>query len=184
MNIGHFLSLMVKDNSSPRVLLLRLAPIAIGFALIIGWGLHDRSQMPASVPVAEIQRRALPMQDVGVITLGTPVSGTLEPDERQAWTLTGTKGQRFAVTLGGGWNSHLALYMPDGIQTLTQDGFSGGNGVALIDGVTLPADGAYKIVVSGEQGGAGSYELRLTEAAAARPGTLRQVGDGGLLIVR
>ena len=62
----------------------------------------------------------------------------------------------------------------------------GGSGQGLIAGVTLPVDGTYRIVVSGEKGGAGNYELTVTEAPPSKPGTLITVGPGDapILITR
>jgi hypothetical protein len=76
--------------------------------------------------------------------------------------------------------------MPDNGRDLTEDGFSGGNGQGLIDAVTLPADGTYRIVVSGENGGAGNYELIVNEAPPRSPGTITTVGPGDapILITR
>lgn len=129
-----------------------------------------------TAPLAEIV-------DVGAISVGAVVQGTLGSNERQAWTLAGSKGQRIAVALFSAWDNSVAIVMPDSIRELTADGFSGGNGQGRIDGVTLPADGTYRIVVRGENGGAGNYELTVGEAPPAKPGTIITVGPGDAPVV-
>lgn len=127
-----------------------------------------------------------PIVDVGSLSIGSVVQGTLGVDERQGWTLAATKGQRIAVGLYSAWDNSVSVEMPDNGRELTEDGFSGGNGQGLIDAVTLPVDGTYRIVVSGENGGAGNYELIVHEAPPRSPGTITTVGPGDapILITR
>lgn len=179
--LNNLLRPILKDNPSPRILLLRLSPILFGLFVIVPWAIYARSQMPPTDQYGN--PLPSPVQDIGILQQ-EPVSGTLAAGERHGWKLSGTKGQRIAVTLGTDWDSHLALKSPDGIRTLTQDGFSAGNGRAWIDGVTLPEDGMYTIVVSGENGGAGAYELALTEAKPPQAPVMYTVGADGVLVVR
>jgi hypothetical protein len=68
--------------------------------------------------------------------------------------------------------------MPDGIQTLRRDGYSAGDGWALIDGVTLPDDGIYRIVLSGENGEAREFRLVVTESIKRpQPSVPQKVGN-------
>ena len=124
--------------------------------------------------------------DVGAVSVGAVVQGTLDVNGRQAWTLTASEGDRIAVALFSAWDNSVSVVRPDNGWELIKDGFSGGNGQGLIDGVTLPVDGIYRIVVSGENGGAGNYELTVNEAPPRRPGTITTVGPGDapILITR
>lgn len=124
--------------------------------------------------------------DVGAISIGAVVQGTLDVNGRQAWTLAATAGQRIAVGLYSAWDNSVSVMMPDSGRELTEDGFSGGNGQGLITGLTLPVDGTYSIVVTGENGGAGNYELAVTEVPPPKPGTMTRVGPGDapILITR
>jgi hypothetical protein len=119
-----------------------------------------------------------PIVTVGSLSVGSVVQGTLGADERQGWALVGTKGQRIAVGLYSAWDNSVSVELPDNGRELTENGFSGGNGQGLITGVTLPMDGTYRIVVRGENGGAGNYELAITEAPPSKPGTMITVGPG------
>ncbi len=157
---------LVKDNPSPRILLLRISPILFALFVILPWAIYHRSQQPPTdkygLPLPA------PIEEMGSVQRDQPGTGLLAEGQRHGWRLDGVKGQRFAITLNADWDSYLALYMPDGIQKLTQDGFSAGNGRAWIDGVTLPRDGTYTIEVRGENGGAGAYRLELTDAKPAQ----------------
>jgi hypothetical protein len=173
---------LVQDNPPPRILLLRISPLLVGLFVIFPGAIYLRSQQPPTdkygLPLP------MPIEEIGAVRQGQPGNGVLAEGQRHGWRLDGEKGQRFAITLGADWDSHLALYMPDGIQTLTQDGFSAGNGRAWIDGVTLPVDGAYMIVVSGENGGAGGYRIELTDAKPAQAPIMLTVGSDGLLVTQ
>lgn len=127
---------------------------------------------------AEANRPPAAITDIGSIAVGDIVQGTLATGERQGWALTTTKGQRIAVAAFSAWDNSVAIVRPDSELVWLQDGFSGGNGQGLIDGTTLPADGTYRIVVSGENGEAGNYELHVSEAPPAKPGTIISVGPG------
>ena len=119
-----------------------------------------------------------PIIEIGPVFIDVPAQGTLGVDERQAWTFTGRKDQRVAIAVYGAWDSYVTLLMPEGTQSLAQDGFSGGYGQALISGVTLPVDGTYRIVVHGENREAGNYELHVAKAAPAAPAIYWKVGPG------
>lgn len=150
--------------------------------VLVGLGRCHRAQQ------SRPERPAPPaaIVDVGAVSLGAVVQGTLDVNAREAWTLAATKGQRIAVALYSAWDNSVSVIMPDSGRELTEDGFSGGYGQGLITGVTLPVDGTYRIVVSGEQGGAGNYELTVNEAPPAVPGTMTKVGPGDapILITR
>ena len=132
---------------------------------------RERTATNQSVPLA-------PIIEIGPVSVGVPAQGTLDVGQRQGWTLTGRKDQRVAIAVYGAWDSYVTLLMPEGTQSLAQDGFSGGYGQALISGVTLPMDGTYRIIVSGENGGAGNYELQVGKGAPAKPAIYWKVGPG------
>jgi hypothetical protein len=136
--------------------------------------MQPRPETPA--PPAEIV-------DVGTVSVGAIVQGTLDINGREAWTLVGSEGDRIAVALFSAWDNSVSIVRPDSGWELIEDGFSGGNGQGLIDGVTLPVDGIYRIVVSGENGGAGNYELTVNKAPPRSPGTITTVGPGDAPIV-
>ena len=165
---------------------LQMAFGAFVFLGLIATGLGRCNRAQQADARAELQKPLADIVVVGSISVGTLVQGTLEAGEREAWTLTGTKGQRIAVALFSAWDNSVAVLRPDSEWNLVEDGFSGGNGQGLIDGTTLPADGSYRIVVRGENGGAGNYELTVTEAPPATPGTITTVGPGDapILITR
>lgn len=178
--LNNFLRPLLRDKPPPRIMLLRLSPILFGLLFILPLAIFIRGQQPPSAVSGTHVTAPIEAQDT--IKPGQTGIGNLAMGEQHGWSIHGTKGQRLAVTLNADWDSHLAFYMPDGVQTLTTDGFSAGNGRAWIDGVTLPLDGTYTIVVSGENGGGGAYQLRLSEPDPAQPPIVHKVGTDGVLI--
>lgn len=146
-------------------------------------GRCNRAMQSANATATQRATAPADIIDVGAVSIGTVARGALDRDARVAWTFAGAKGQRIAVALFSAWDNSVAVVMPDSTRELTHDGFSGGNGQGRIDGVTLPVDGTYRIVVSGENGGAGNYELTVNEAPPAKPGTMTSVGAGDAPIV-
>jgi len=178
--LNNLIKPLTKDNPSPRIFLLRVSPILFGLFVILPVALYFRSQRPPTdewgLPLPA------PIEELGSVQRDHAGEGVLAVGQRHGWTVDGGKGERFAIALDADWDSHLALYMPDGIQKLTQDGYSAGDGRAWIDGVTLPVDGVYQIVVSGENGGAGDYRLALTDAKPALEPIMLKVGSDGVLV--
>ena len=156
--------------------------MAIGIIMMAGalLGAVAKCHRHQSTNAAATNRAVVPaaIVDVGAVSIGAVVQGALDVNGRQAWTLAATKGQRIAVGLYSAWDNSVSVVMPESDRELTEDGFSGGHGQGLITGVTLPVEGTYRIVVSGENGGAGNYELTVTEAPPAKPGTISTVGPG------
>lgn len=184
--INNLLRAIQRDNPAPRVVMLRLAPLVIGLPLIMTlWAIYGRDPLPPSGIRGDTNALPVPV-DVGAVSVGSLVQGALSVNERHAWTLAATKGQRISVAAFSAWDNSVSVIMPDSGPELMEDGFSGGNGQGRIAGVTLPVEGTYRIVVSGEKGGAGNYELVVSEAPPATSGTLTKVGpsDGPLLITR
>ena len=164
--------------------------VAIGIIMVVGalLGAVGKCSRHQSTDASVTNQAAPPaaIVDVGAVSIGAIVQGTLGDNERQAWTLAAAKGQRIAVALFSAWDNSVSVVMPDSTRELTEDGFSGGYDQGLITGVTLPVEGTYRIVVSGEKGGAGNYELSVTVAPPATPGTVTTVGPGDapILITR
>jgi hypothetical protein len=172
-------------EKTPRLRLVVGLLIAAGLVVTMV-GRCNRALQPRTSTITNQAAPLTPVVDVGAVSVGAIVRGTLDVNGRQAWTLVATKGQRIAVALFSAWDNSVSVVMPDSDRELTEDGFSGGNGQGLIDAVTLPVDGTYRIVVSGENGGAGNYELTVNEAPPRSLGTITTVGPGDapILITR
>ena len=164
------------DASKPLHVLIFMV-ICAGL-ILVAVGRCSRAISPRQPSTTYQSAQLQPIVTVGSVSVGSVVQGTLGADERQGWTLVGARGQRIAVGLYSAWDNSVSVETPDNGRELTEDGFSGGNGQGLITGVTLPVDGTYSIVVSGENGGAGNYELAVTEAPPPKPGTMTRVGPG------
>ncbi|UJW85792.1 hypothetical protein [Devosia sp. SL43] len=172
------------DASRPLHVVIFIVMVA--GLVVVAVGRCSRAMNPRPPSTTYQSAPLQPIVDVGSVSIGSVVQGTLGVDQRQGWTLAATKGQRIAVGLYSAWDNSVSVTMPDSGRELTEDGFSGGNGQGLITGVTLPVDGTYLIVVRGEKGGAGNYELAVTEAPPSKPGTITTVGPGDapILITR
>ena len=151
--ISRSLRLIAYGRTPREKIINAIGVVVILVVVTVVVSMQKRTQEAANAPPLRIE--------MATIAVGTEVHGQLTVGEEHVWQVSGTKGQRIAIELFTAWDSLLLLLMPDGIQTLTRDGFSGGNGRALIDGVTLPQDGIYRIVVSGENGEAGVYQLAI-----------------------
>ncbi|MDO9415555.1 PPC domain-containing protein [Pararhizobium sp.] len=156
---------------SPVDLAVRAVGVATIIVVVTVWGIkYNRSQAAKNSPPV--------VSDEGSILSGTPKAGTLLPGQQMAWEFAGSKGQHIAVAVVGNWDSVLELYRPGGIRLLTRDDNSGADGQALIDGVTLPDDGVYRIVVSGRKGEAGVFKLFITDSEKRpQPAILQKVGN-------
>lgn len=156
---------------SPTDLVVRAAVVVTIVVVVTIWGVsYKNSQAEKNNPPTVVEADS--------IAIGAPQAGKLLIGQQQAWEFSGSKGQRIVIAIDGNWDSLLALYMPGGIKLLTRDGYSAGGGRALIDSVTLPEDGIYRIVLSGENGGGGQFQLTVTESITVpQPSVLKKVGN-------
>ncbi|MBC7872297.1 MAG: TIR domain-containing protein [Chitinophagaceae bacterium] len=88
----------------------------------------------------------------------------------QIWEYSGEAGDVVTVALTADWDSTLTLYAPDGELLDFNDDSPLGGVNSLINGVTLPTDGTYRIEVRGYTDAiGGAYILVLTQGAIALP---------------
>ncbi|MEI7988349.1 MAG: PA14 domain-containing protein [Chloroflexota bacterium] len=104
--------------------------------------------------------------DNRTISSGQTLSGTINPaSDNDTYYFDASSGQKATIAMrnsGSSLDSYLLLYKPDGSQ-LTYDDDSGGNRDSLINSVSLPASGRYRIIAwSYNNGSAGGYTLSLT----------------------
>ena len=113
---------------------------------------------------------------VGQIMLGQAMSGQLSlGDARlsdnsvyQAWTYVGTRGQRIQIDVTSSAFDAYAMLEDASSKVLIHDDDSGGGTNARIV-FTLPAAGAYRIVVNTyRQGAYGPYTLTVREVAGGK----------------
>jgi hypothetical protein len=95
---------------------------------------------------------------------GETVTDTLTVETpRRYWRFDGEAGDRVEISMTGlddFQDTVLELYAPDG-RLLAQDDDSGPMRSALIEGLTLPEDGVYRLVAQGFTGQLGAYRLTL-----------------------
>jgi len=113
---------------------------------------------------------------VGQIMMGQSVSGQLSlgdprlPDNSvyQAWTYIGARGQRIRIDVTSSAFDAYAILQDASNKALSHDDDSGGGTDARIV-FTLPAAGAYRIVVNTyRQGAYGPYTLTVREVAGGK----------------
>ena len=160
-----------------------LAVVVVTFVVV---GQMKRAKDEANAPPVRVE--------MGTLVKATGVSGTLGAREEHVWGFAGERGGRISVELFGSWDRQLMVMLPNGFQMVALDAAAAGSGPAIIDSIFLSTDGTYGIIVSGEDGGAGAYDLvvrKLTAPATQAapgiaPGIMTKVGDGGcpLLITR
>ena len=110
--------------------------------------------------------------------LGAELSGSLDATDCRAWerggprqdlyAFAGKRGQPLTAVMKavGFYDSHLALFDPDG-EKIFEDDDSAGSGDAMISGLVLPKTGLYTIAASGYPGASGAYQLRLSGSAGS-----------------
>jgi YD repeat-containing protein len=117
----------------------------------------------------------VPPDASATITPGGPsvTLTTTTPGQNARFTFTGTAGRR--ISLGGGWSAGWAaasIINPDGTNLINP---SSGSGGIYFDVTTLPATGAYTILIDPENANTGNITLTLYDvpadpAAAITPG--------------
>ena len=104
-----------------------------------------------------------PEANAGSIEIGQTIEQTLDAGAEDEWTFTGRAGQQISVTIQAEFDTVLTLRDADGNEVAFDD--DSGEGLnSLLEGVILPNDGTYTIVVgsfAGRSGGA--YTLTLIE---------------------
>ncbi|MCK6479239.1 MAG: VCBS repeat-containing protein [Planctomycetaceae bacterium] len=92
----------------------------------------------------------------------TAISSSSDTDE---FLFDGVEGGRLSVSVkrtSGGLDPVLSLRDANGTSVPLGDDLSLSDGVATLSGFRLPATGGYVIVVSGDDGSTGGYQLKLT----------------------
>ncbi|HRN68526.1 MAG TPA: pre-peptidase C-terminal domain-containing protein [Promineifilum sp.] len=105
--------------------------------------------------------------DNRVLESGKTASGKIIPAyDIDSYFFQGVEGTRATIRMdkkGGSLDSYLYLYDPDNVLIAANDD-SGGNGNALIDWVTLPTSGAYRVEARSYAGNSsGAYKIRLDQ---------------------
>ncbi|WP_422928452.1 beta strand repeat-containing protein [Singulisphaera sp. PoT] len=100
------------------------------------------------------------------LTLGSNVSKTLaQPGEQDTYTFTGSVGQRVYLDLiAGAFNGTVSLFSPTGLNIWYQ--------ITLADLVDqgptlLNENGAYRLVIDGNDNATGNYQFRLSDLATS-----------------
>lgn len=156
---------------------------------VIVVGQMKRAKDEANAPPSRIE--------MGTVVAAAGVAGALGAREEHVWGFAGQRGERITVELFGGWDRQLMVMHPNGYQMIALDVAAAGSGPAIIDSIFLSTNGTYGIIVGGEDGGAGAYDLvvrKLPEPATpstpgiapATPGMMTKVGPGDepILITR
>ncbi|MBX7236102.1 MAG: glucosaminidase domain-containing protein [Caldilineales bacterium] len=104
--------------------------------------------------------------DNRALTSGQTLNGTINPaNDQDAYYFDASQGQRATIRMNrtsGNLDSYLYLYAPNGA-LVTQDDDSGGSLNSLINQVSLPQTGRYRIVArSYAFGSTGGYSIGLT----------------------
>jgi hypothetical protein len=104
----------------------------------------------------------------GVIAAGDSVRGQFHPGDRaQYWLMTGKAETTLSASLvvfDGDFHPSLLLIAPDGTQIASASGIPS-LATASFEGITLPADGIYTLLVVGQ--GSGQYRLSMTASQDA-----------------
>lgn len=98
----------------------------------------------------------------GDVRFGERMQGAVLPLRPSIWTFTGAADERInllATPLDESLNLVLDVVGPAGESILAQGALNASPGAEQIRGLPLPEDGAYRVIIDGAEGGAGSYEL-------------------------
>jgi large repetitive protein len=111
-------------------------------------------------------RLVTPEFSTATMTLGTEVSGVIaEKGQKDSYTFTGIAGQQlFFDSLSGNSLLNIIVYDPSGRQIFNQ-GSQGDAGPS--PGLTLSTNGAYRVVIDGNDESTGNYKFRFLDRAAA-----------------
>ncbi len=117
-----------------------------------------------------IVRPVLLAQGATQLTYGQPLDATFAASQNtMQYTFAGKTGDKVTVianALSGGVDPFVDLYDPQG-KLIGEDDNSGGKDNALLNGIVLSADGAYKLAVMNKRaGGSGKYSLLIREEKA------------------
>jgi hypothetical protein len=105
--------------------------------------------------------------DDRLITNGQTLNGTINPaNDTDTYTFNASAGQRATITMrksSGNLDSYLTLLKPPDNSSLISDDDGGGNRDSLINNVSLPSSGTYKIITrSYNNSSAGGYTINLS----------------------
>jgi hypothetical protein len=112
-------------------------------------------------------------QAAATLDYGQAVNGNLSAGAPEVtYTFNGKTGDKIMVAMnaiGGDIDPQLALYNPAG-QLIGEDDNGGGKFDALLRGIVLNADGAYRVVAQNRRKADGQYSLMVTFDKARLPG--------------
>lgn len=115
---------------------------------------------------------------IGTVSRGIAVTGTVTTDAGDGWTFAGKGGEAITIAANSDFfNTYLEIFDASG-ELIAFNDDSGPRLNALIEGVELPADGDYTIIVrSFLPGGRGDYSLIVQDASPASNGDVVTVSD-------
>lgn len=141
------------------------------------WGATSENRRLANgLLIFSERKQTTDPDDNRILTSGQTLSGTIDPaNDQDAYHFDATQGQRATIRMNrvsGNLDSYLYLYAPNGSQ-VTYDDDSGGSLNSLINQVSLPQTGRYRILAkSYNSASTGAYSLSLS---------LEGGGGGGLV---
>lgn len=104
------------------------------------------------------------------ITPLTPVEGRVSQGGNATWTFDAPNGQMLSFYLkdiSGGFDPVIQVQNNAGDTLVSNDDYNyPRNGDALLEGITIPRTGSYKVSVSGFKGQSGAYRLTMTPGFA------------------
>ncbi|HEY7291189.1 MAG TPA: IPT/TIG domain-containing protein [Vicinamibacterales bacterium] len=191
---GHTASAVVSSDtvSSMQVKVLRpdgttlMAPVAwtpgthfIDAQLLPVNGLYTIALDPVGSATGSVSLTLYDATDqTGTITADGTAKGvtTSIPGQNVTLTFTETAGHRVSLKVGPGPTGSVAILDRDGVTTLGSVGIGALN--ALIEPLTLPADGTYSVRVNYSSSSTGSVTLNLYDVPADVTGTVTPTTSG------
>ncbi len=127
-----------------------------------------------------VVRSGAAAQTAAALNYGQAVTGSLGAGQQKDYTFAGKSGDKLTIDMtfiGGNIDPFVSLYDSQG-RLIGEDDNSGGKSNAHLQGLVLPADGAYRLVTSNvNKSDGGDFSLIVLKETAK--GAIRFEGDAG-----
>ncbi len=125
----------------------------------------DARNLKITLLLVAVLSLAFPAQAQDALPLVTPVTGSLAPNETDAWTFSAQNGAVLSFALqaqSDGFDPAITLTDSSGHEVIHSDDYNYPDSLdPLLEAVTMPRTDTYTLTVSGVNGTSGSYTLTM-----------------------